>query len=138
MAEFTDPASRLEALALRVQPRFRDRFLSVIRSIKDARSLEEVSALLLAGQIDEALVVAEVAALRLSNTFNEVMILSGSETAAGIAGNLQILVEFDHVNEAALSAMSRNRLRLVREFMAQQREATRTALLDGIQRGLRR
>lgn len=136
MADFTDPASRLEALAARVQPRFRSRFLAVIRSIKDQASLEEVSALLLAGQVDEALVVAEVAALRLSNTFNEVMILSGSEAADSIADNLHILVEFDHVNRNALSVMSRNRLRLVTEFVAEQKAATREALIDGIIRGL--
>lgn len=136
MTEFIDPASRLEALVASVQPRFRERFLAVIRSIKDQQSLEEISSLLLAGQIDEALLTAEVAALRLSNTFNEVMILSGSETAAGIAGNLQILVEFDHVNQSALSVMTRNRLRLVQEFMEAQREATRQALLNGIERGL--
>jgi hypothetical protein len=135
MAEFIDPASRLEALVQRVQPTFRARFLAVIRSIKDQRSLEEISALLLAGQVDEALLTAEVAALRLSNLFNSVVILSGSETAASIGGNLNILVEFDHVNQHALSAMTRNRLRMVTEFMAEQREATRAALIDGIQRG---
>lgn len=136
MPEFTDPASRLEALIASVEPKFRQRFLEVIRSIKDARSLEEISALLQAGQVSEALLTAEVAALRMSNTFNEVMILSGSETAATISGNLNILVEFDHVNQGALSVMTRNRLRLIREFAEQQREATRAALLDGIERGL--
>jgi hypothetical protein len=133
--EFTDPASRLEALVASVEPKFRARFLAVIRSIKDQRSLEDISALILAGQIDEALLTAEVAALRLSNLFNQVVILSGSETAASIGGNLNILVEFDHVNQHALSAMTRNRLRMVTEFMAEQREATRAALIDGIQRG---
>jgi len=136
MTEFTDPASRLEALVASVQPKFRARFLAVIRSIKDERSLEDISALLLAGQVEEALVTAEVAALRMSNLFNQVVILSGEATAASISGNLEILLDFDHVNQHALSVMTRNRLRWVQEFVSEQREATRAALLDGIERGV--
>jgi len=137
MAEtFEDPARRLEELAEAMEPKFRARFLAVIATIKDAMSLENIQKLLQAGLVDEALVTAEVAALRMSSTFTEVVIISGEATAAVIGDALQIIVEFDHLNRGALDVMTQNKLRLVEGFVEEQKRATREALIDGIQRGL--
>jgi hypothetical protein len=133
---FDDPATRIRALVTQMQPKFRARFLEVIDSIKDQMSLKEIEDLIILGRIDDAIIMAEVAALRLSNTFGEVMILSGQAAAEFIGNKLEIIVNFDSVNHQALSAMQENQLRIVREFTAEQRLATQEALLDGIQRGI--
>ena len=132
---FEDPAERLEKLVLSMEPRFRARFLAVVKSIKDSTTLESVSRLLAAGLVDEALVTAEVAALRMSSLWTQVFINSGSETAKVLEGSLNILVEFDHINQGALDVMTRSRLRLIQEFTAEQRAATHEALIDGVRRG---
>lgn len=137
MAEwFEDPAERLEKLAMSVEPKFRARFLAVVKSIKDSMTLENIARLLEQGQMDEALVTAEVAALQMSSLWTQVFILSGSETAKVIQDSLNIIVEFDHLNRGALDAMTQNKLRLVEGFVAEQRAATMEALMDGIARGL--
>lgn len=137
MAEwFEDPAERLEKLAMGVEPQFRARFLAVVKSIKDSLTLENIARLLEQGQIDEALVTAEVAALQMSSLWTQVFILSGSETAKVIQDSLNIIVEFDHLNRGALDALTANKLRLVEGFAQEQRAATMEALTDGIARGL--
>lgn len=135
MTEFVDPASRLEALILKMEPRFRSRFLEVVKSIKDQTSLVTLSELIQAGRMDEVLQVVETVGLRMSSTFNEVMAISGQQTAQGIAANLNVLIDFNQINQGALSVMQSNQLRLVNSFAAEQRAATREALIDGIRRG---
>lgn len=136
MTEFFDRADRLRALMDSVQPKFKRRFFEVVQSIKDARTLDQLEALIIAGQIDEALVAAELAALKLGNMWGDAFVLSGNETAKVIGDSLEVIVNFDQVNTRALSAMQQNQLRLVREFVAEQRRATRVALIDGIEKGI--
>ena len=47
---------------------------------------------------------------------------------------LEVVVGFDQVNERAVEHMQSSRLRMIREFTAEQRLATRVALEDGIAR----
>lgn len=135
MAEFFDDAARLTRLIDGLAPRFQARFLEVVKTIRDAKTLSDLEALVVSGRIEEALVSAEIAALRLSNMFGDSFLLAGHETAAVLANALEVIVHFDQVNVRALDAMTRNQLRLVREFVDEQRAATRLALLDGIERG---
>jgi hypothetical protein len=136
VAEFFDDAARLSRLISSLEPRFQRRFLEVVQSIRDARTLADLEALVLAGNIEEALVAAEVAALRLSNIWGDSFLLAGHETAAVIGNALEVIVNFDQINLRALDVITRNQLRLVREFAEEQRAATRLALQDGIERGL--
>lgn len=137
MVEFyDDPASRIRALVTQMEPKFKARFLAVVDSIKDQMSLKEIETLIQLGRWDEAIVTAEIAALRLSNVFGEVMTIAAGEAADFIESKLHVIVNFDQVNYAALDAMTRNQLRLIREFVAEQQMATREALLDGIRRGI--
>lgn len=132
----TDPADRLLAMMARVEPRFRRRFLEVVRTIKSRWTLSQIEGLLATGQAESALVVAEMAAVPLGRTWGDVYILSGDETAAYVGNALDIVVNFDTVNTRALATTQANQLRLVREFGRQQRLATREALVDGMRRGL--
>ena len=136
MAEFTDPSRRLERLILSMRPKFARQFLAVVRAIQNDLSLDEITRLAQLGLIEEALVSAEAAMLRLSNLWGEVFIGSGSATAVFLANTLELVVNFDTSNGRALAAMQRNQLRLVRGFVEDQRVATRRALVDGIRRGI--
>lgn len=136
MAEFTDPASRILALVDRVQPRFRARFEEVVRQIRSQSTLSRIGDLIEAGRAEEALFALEAAALRLGNVWGEVFVLAGDDTSRFISNALRATINLDRVNDRALGAMQSNQLRLVREFSAGQRAATREALLDSIERGL--
>lgn len=133
---FTDPSSRLTALIEALAPKFRQRFLEVVASIKAQVDLDSIQALLEAGDVGGALVSAEVAALRMSNYYGDVMTIVAEDTAEVIGDALQVIVNYDQANTGAIAAMQANQLRLVREFTDEQRLATQEALLDGIKRGL--
>lgn len=136
MTEFFDDSDRLIKLMASVDKKFQRRFLDTVRTIRSAHTLDQLEALIIAGRVEEALVSAEIASLQLSNYFGDAFILSGNETAKVIENALEVIVNFDQVNTRALNAMTRNQLRLVREFVSEQRRATRVAMIDGIERGI--
>ena len=132
----TDPSSRLQAVIDRIQPAMRARFLQIVRDIKDELTLDLIEEFLATGQIDAALATAEVASLKLGRAWGEAFVFAGDEAAKFLAGALHIAVNFDEINDWALSRMKENQLRLVREFGAEQRRATKEAIEDGIRRGV--
>jgi len=136
MTTIEDPFDRIDALLVSAIPRFRRRFLELVQQLRNERTITELANLLAAGRFDEALVNAELAAINLHSAFAGTFILSAEDTADFLADSLQAFVNFDVTNQRAVDAMRRNQLRLVREFTEGQRLATRTALLDGIARGL--
>lgn len=136
MAEFFDDAARLDRLMDQVAPKFRRRFIEVVKQLKDASTLSQLEGLLAAGAVEEALVAAELAALQLGNMWGEAFLLTGNNTAKMLGNALEVVVNFDQVNVRALNVMQQNQLRLVREFVAEQRQATRLAITDGIERGV--
>jgi hypothetical protein len=99
--------------------------------------LEVLAELIANGQFEEAIeTAAAVGSIRLADGQAAVYTLAGTEGAKFLTDILEVVVGFDQVNERAVSIMQRERLRLIREFSAGQREATRAALTDGIRRGL--
>jgi hypothetical protein len=126
----------LVALADKVQPRFRARFLQVVKMIKEDKTLAEIERLVSEGKVDEALLVSEKAAIHLGNLWGEVYLLSGGEAAKVVANALKVVMHFDGVNERALAQIKENTLRLVRGFTEQQRAATHASLVNGVRRGL--
>lgn len=131
-----DSRRLLENLIARAEPRIRRRFGEIILRLQRENSLPELARLIETGRIDDALALLGSAANQLAVTVQAVWIGAGSEVAEAMSKALGIQVSFDVTNFAAVNAMQENKLALVREFTAQQRAATREALLDGIQRGL--
>lgn len=131
-----DSRRLLENLIARAEPRIRRRFGEIILRLKQENSLAALAALISTGRIDDALSLLGSAANQLATTVQAVWIGAGSEVAQAMSSALGITVSFDVTNFAAVNAMQANKLALVREFTAQQRAATREALLDGITRGL--
>ena len=133
---FVQPSANLIKLADKLAPRWRARFLAVIKTIKDQLTLKKVEELLSLGMIEEALVLSETAALQLGRLWGETFTLGADETAKLVADALNITIAYDVVNERALAEIRRNTLRLIRQFTDKQRLATREALQEGIRRGI--
>lgn len=133
----TDTEQRLLALIARMEPRLRNAFLNAVAAAKDAITLETLVALLEGGRVEEALSAAAAAgAISLSNEYAAVFIIAGQEGAAFLEDVLEVVVSFNQVNQRAVNVMQQERLRLITNFTAEQRAATRSALVDGIRRGL--
>lgn len=132
---FVQPSSDLIALADKMAPKWRNRFLAVVKTIKDQLTINRIEELLLAGQIEEAIALSETAALQLGRLWGETFTLGADSTATLVADALNVTLSFDTVNERALMEIRRNQLRLVRQFTEKQRLATREALQEGVRRG---
>ena len=98
---------------------------------------ERVEAALRAERWEDALdIAARAGAIRISDQYAAVYTASGQHMAEGLSDVLDFTVDFDRVNDRAVSHMQQERLRLIREFAAEQRMATRAALEDGIRQGV--
>ena len=133
-ADFIDPAKRIFDLIDKYEVRLNRQFLVMVNSIKDEMVLKEIEQLIISGRINEAVTSAEAYVNRFAGQINNVFVASGESTAE-IIGSLAV-IDFDITNIRAVNIMRLNKLEFVREFMAEQRLATRYALMDGIERGL--
>ena len=132
----TDPASRLEALLDRAEPELRTALMNAFAAATSASTIEELIALIEAGRVDEAIqVAANAGAIRIADGYAAVFTISGRNTAEFLEDVLELVVGFDQVNTRAVRVMQRERLRLISNFTAEQRNATRSALIEGIRRG---
>jgi len=132
---FVQPSSSLIAMADGMAPKWRARFLQVVKTIQDQLTLDKIEALLAAGQIEEAIVLSETAALQLGRLWGETFTLAADETAKLIQDALNITVNYNGINQRALDQIRKNTLRMIRQFTQRQREATRAAIQEGIRRG---
>lgn len=134
--KFTQPSKTLLAMADAMAPKWRARFLAVVKAIREQGTLRRIEELFLAGRVEDALVLSETAALQLGRLYGETFTMAADQTAQLIANGLNITINYDTVNERALNEIRKNQLRLVRQFSEKQRLATREALQDGIRRGI--
>jgi len=131
-----DPGSRLERLISQLAPQVRGRFLSVVRAMLGVHTLAELADLISTGRLEQALDEVVGAAGALGGAWTRAYLSSGERTSGFLGRALaEINVHFDGMNFRAVEAVRGNSLRLVREFTAEQRAATRQAILDGIARG---
>ena len=132
-----DPAERIERVVSAQEAGFIRAFLSSIDNIIDATTLDELENLLLQGRVDQALSELDAAAAALGNQYGTAFSAAAGDTAQFLSTSaLTVTVAFDQTNTRAVSAITANRLRLIREFSQGQRNATRAALQIGIQAGL--
>lgn len=135
MADIRDTKERIDALIAREERRIAAVFRAAIRNVIEGLDLKEIAAMIEAGQLENALERAREIGERLGLAAQTSFIGSGASTAAWLASAGVGSILFDQVNERAVAAMRANTLRLVREFTAEQRRATRAAIVDGIARG---
>lgn len=132
-----DPAQRLLDLIAKAEPRLRRALLNAIAAARNLTTLEVLAELIELGRFQEAIdAAAQAAILSLAGETSAIYILAGQEGAEFLSDVLEVAVDFDQVNARAVSIMQQERFRMIEEFTAAQRQATRAALVDGIQRGL--
>lgn len=133
----TDPAERIERMVAQQERRFRRVFLDAIQMILDEATLSNIADLLENGRLEEALDAVDRAAVLLGNQYGDSLSESARATAAWLSTDaLTVAVSFDQTNVRAVEMIQRNRLRLIREFSAEQRAAVRTAISEGIKDGV--
>ena len=104
--------------------------------MRESVNSERLRLLIEDGRTDEALdVVVSDGAGILANGAEGATLMSARQTGQLIDAAIERLFFFDVTNDRAVKLMREERLRLIREFTAAQREATRNALVAGIQAG---
>lgn len=133
--EFT--AEDIEKLIGKMEPKLRAGFIAAIVRAKEQNTLDEISDLIQAGRLQQAIDAAATAGARaLADAANTVLVQSGQALASALTEAFGITVSFDQVNWRAVRRMQEAQLRMVRQFTEGQRHATREAIVDGIRRGL--
>ena len=133
-ASFHDPAKRVFDLLDKHEIILNRQYLAMIQSIKDEFTLREIEQLIVAGRLNEALAVTEAHVNKFASQINGVFVAAG-ESTAGFLDSF-VVVNFDLTNIRAVNIMRTNKFEFVREFMAEQRIATRQALIEGITSGV--
>ncbi len=128
-----------ERMALAIAKANRDlraAFMSAVSFIRDSRTIDQIERLLIDGRFEQALAEATAAFTAFADSYVGVIVVNGAAEAAIASQALPVFVAFDQTNVRAVKMITENRLRLIREFTAAQRSATRAALIDGIERGI--
>ena len=135
--ELSDSEARLLRLIANAERSLRIAATNAIIAARDAPgTLAELTALIEQGRIEEAIdAAARAGVLRLSAGYAAVYTVTGQQTAQFIENALDVVVDFDVVNERAVQHMRDARLRYVREFSEAQRAAARSAMTVGIEGG---
>lgn len=136
MADIRDTKERIDGLIDREERRIALLLQAAIRNVTTKLDMAEIARLIEAGQLEEALAFTREIADQLGLAAQTSFITAGTSTAAWLSGSGLGTILFDQVNERAVAAMRANTLRLINEFTAEQRRATRLALTDGVARGL--
>lgn len=131
-----DDLARLTALLDRAEPRVRRRFLELVNGARAVSSLENIADLIDQGRIDDALRVSEGVAPGLATQLEQVYTAAGISSAAAISRGVDDLFDFNAINARSVGVLNRERLRLVAEFSAGQRQASGILLRDAFERGL--
>ena len=132
-----DPVARIEALIATAEAEFRREFLVMVQAMRQEISMTRLISMLESGRMDQALQMLEAAAAKMGVVWSRVFTRAGYDTAVHINRYVPVIdFSYDQTNTAAVEAMKRNRLRLIRGFTDQQRRTTRQALTAGIEQGL--
>ena len=136
--EISDTEDRLLRLVANAETRLRIAATNAIIAARDAPgTLAELSVLLAQGRIEDAIQAAGLAgAIRIADAYAAVYIAAGQRGTAFLEDVLDVVIGFDVVHWRAVDHMQGERLRFIREFTDSQRDATRLAMVDGIERGL--
>jgi hypothetical protein len=131
-----DDLSRVAALIERAEPRVARRFLQLIEGTTSLQSLETVAGLLEVGNIPAALAEFGGVAEGLATSLELAYRTSGLNAAEVLRSQVDTVFDFNSLNRRSVAALERERLRLVAEFTAEQRVASRILLRDAFGRGL--
>lgn len=132
-----DKVERLLKLIEKAEPRLRNALLNAVMATRRSVDLDVLAELIEAGDFDGAMqAAARSGAVSLADEYAAAYSLAGKSTAKFLDDVLEVTIRFDGVNTRAVEFLQAERLRFIREFTSDQRAATRTALVDAMERGL--
>ena len=137
-ASLDDREARLLRLISKAEVSLRIAATNAVVAARQAPgTLRELERLIDQGLIEEAIQLASRAAVvRIYDGYAGVYTAAGQAGSKFIEDSLEVVIGFDQANFRAVRHLQEERLRFVREFTDQQRQATQSALSDGIERGL--
>lgn len=132
-ADFVDSAKRLFEVMDRFEIYINRQYLQMVLRVRDNLPLRYLEQLITSGRTEEAFRIIHREVQKFAAETSKAFVAAGESTAQALSP-LGALA-FDQTNFRAVDVMRRNKLDLVREFLADQREATRQALTRGIAQG---
>jgi hypothetical protein len=129
-------ASRLVGLLDRSEGRIRRRYLRLVRESQQLATLEEIAALLEAGQVEAAMALFDDLGPSLASSLEQVYATAGLSAAEVLRSQVDTLFDFNLANPRAVRSLQETRLRLVREFRFEQRLASQVLLEEAFAAGL--
>ena len=132
----TDSIERITRVVSAAETGFRRSFLAMVREMVDEHTLAELTALLAAGNAQEALAVFDRAAQTFATQYNTAYVAAGTSAAAFLSNEaLTVDVRFDQTNDRAVRQMEQGKLHAKIQLGERQKRVTRNALRDGIAEG---
>lgn len=127
---------RTVALLAQADARVRRRFLALVDSARTVSTLENLATLIERGRINEALAVSQDIAPGIATALEASYVAAGLSAGVVLRSKVDSDLDFNSLNRRAVADMSLTRVRLIREFTAEQRRATQVFLQDAFSRGL--
>jgi hypothetical protein len=136
MADIRD---QIEALLGRQETAIRQAVRRFLLTVRSPAAMEQILAELERGDTEAALRIVDSHINRMGDDIAQVLTNVGRDTMRELSGLLPevaLAISFDPTFPRAAELMRENRLRFIREFTAQQRDVTRTALARALDEGL--
>lgn len=114
----------------------RQRFNEIIEWLRDQNKLDDVAALIQAGDVEAAMRTFDRAARMLANTTSLRYIAAAENMTSEIARRAKVPATFETASTRAARHLENNRLRTIREFTTRQRAAVRTVMAQATAEGL--
>lgn len=131
-----DSQELIEKLLRKMRARIRRQFGLIVLQMKNETSLADLAEFLSVRDYQSPLRMLDAAAERLATTLNSAFMLSTEEFVEAMAEKLGLVISFDQFNPAVVEFTRQNKFELIRNFTREQTEATRQAILRGVQEGL--
>lgn len=131
-----DPPRRSELLLIAGERKLFAAFVETVSGLETAVALQRLERLLESGQLAEALELGRRRWGSFADQWTEVAAGAGSSTARFVSRQLGALYGFERFEGRALEALTANRLRLVRELAAEQRQASFQAIAESLREGM--
>ncbi len=126
-----EPQNRLPRLLAGASRELREEFLLLVQQLRNSMPVAEIEALLTRGRVDDVMRLLRPQMARFTNTWIAAYARAGDSTSTFLRRN-QIAAGFSQINERSVRYLREQATRMSREFINQQVEATRQALMEGV------
>lgn len=136
--------SKLEAILAKQESSVRRAFVTFLKDVRSDEVMREVRVLLSTGKLSQALDIVDSHVVSMANVIPRVFTDAGSASMSDLGDSVvralgragaRVSIGFDPTNDRAASIMRSNRLNFITGFTREQRNATRQALVRGLQTG---